>query len=277
MVGADGKFRFAGLQPGFYRMWAGYNDGAKTQLASRMMEWQVENAEIANVELVLSPGLELVGTVKMEGEPAGAAQPKRTVKLAPAMGYFMMNQGPTGGEVNPEGGFRIGNIMPGKYRVKVEPLAENAYMKTLEIDGVAVTDGMADLSKAVRGASAKVTLGSNGAQISGHLLDATGERITSSLVMIFLARDPDDIPLYGNDMTQSAPEGKYTIKAVAPGKYRLFALDLFQFTGVRADGDEDFLKKLFARGEEIEFKEGDRITKDLKVLPMEDPNAKPKK
>src|ERR1035437_9463883 len=56
-IGADGKFRFDGLQPGFYRVSAQYNDG-KTQLGSRTMEWQLENSEIANVELALSPGLE---------------------------------------------------------------------------------------------------------------------------------------------------------------------------------------------------------------------------
>jgi hypothetical protein len=60
-----------------------------------------------------------------------------------------------------------------------------------------------------------------------------------------------------------------------PGKYRLFALDAFQIAG---GGNEiDVFKKLFERGEEIEFQEGDRITKDLKVIPVEDPNAKPKK
>jgi hypothetical protein len=36
----------------------------------------------------------------------------------------------------------------------------------------------------------------------------------------------------------------------------------------------DAAKKLFARGEEIEFKEGDRITKDVRMLPKEDANAK---
>ena len=59
-----------------------------------------------------------------------------------------------------------------------------------------------------------------------------------------------------------------------PGKYRLFGVDAFQISGAN---DMDRLKKLFERGEEIEFKEGDRITKDLKVIPLEDPNAKPKK
>ena len=272
---ADGKFRFDGLQPGFYRMWAIYNDGSKTQLVSRTMEWQLENTEIANVEFVLAPGVELSGSLRMEGEGAGGAAPKRKVKLEPTTGYFFVNLGMTGGEVDGDGGFRIGNIVPGKYRVKVEPLAENAYLKTLEIDGVAVNNGVADLSKVARGASAKLTIGSNGAQISGRVLDANGEPMLTNVVMIFLARDAEDIPMVGNGTAQASPDGKYSIKAVVPGKYRLFAVDAFQIAGLISD--VDMFKKMFARGEEIEFKEGDRITKDLKVIPVEDPNAKPKK
>ena len=275
-IGADGKFRFDGLQPGFYRVSAMYNDGGKTQLFSRSMEWQLENTEIANVELVLSPGVDLVGTVKMEGEAAGTPQRKRTVKLEPAMWYGLANQAATGGEVDGDGAFRIGDIAPGKYRVKVEPLGENAYLKTLEIDGVAVANGVADLSKVARGASAKVTLGRDAAQISGRVLDANGERMSTNLVMIFLARDADDILQAGNGSAQATPDGKYTIKAVVPGKYRIFALNALD-TSARAGADGlDMFKKLFERGEEIEFKEGDRITKDVKVIPVEDPNAKPK-
>jgi protocatechuate 3,4-dioxygenase beta subunit len=270
----DGKFRFDGLQPGFYRVWAVYNDGGKTQMASRTMEWQLENSEITNVELTLVPGVELSGTVRMEGEAVGAAT-KRTVKLEPAMGYFLVNLGMTGGEVDGDGAFRIANIAPAKYRVKVAPLPENAYIKTLEIDGVAANTGLADLSKVARTASARMTVGGNGAQISGRVLDASGEPMPTNVVMIFLARDAEDIPQVGNGTAQATPDGKYTIKAIVPGKYRLFALDAFQIAG---GGNEiDVFKKLFERGEEIEFQEGDRITKDLKIIPVEDPNAKPKK
>ena len=274
-IGADGKFRFDGLQPGFYRVAAQYNDG-KTRLTSRSMEWQLENSEIANVELVLLPPLELSGSLKMEGEAAGAAAPKRTVRLEP-MGYSMGNVAATGGEVDGNGAFRIGNIAPGKYRVKVQPLAENAYIKALEIDGVAAAKGIADLSQAARGASAKVTLGSNGARISGRVLDSNSEPIENSMLMIFLTSDPDDIPFSGGVPEHAGPDGKYILKGVAPGKYRLFAVDPFQISGAAgADGGLDIFKKLFDRGEEIEIKEGDRIVKDLKSVSLEDADAKPK-
>jgi protocatechuate 3,4-dioxygenase beta subunit len=274
-IGADGKFRFDGLQPGFYRVMAQNNDG-KTRLMSRSMEFQLENSEIANVELVLLPPLELSGSVKMEGEEAGAAAPKRTVRLEP-MGYSMGNLAATGGEVDGKGAFRIGNIAPGKYRVRVEPLGENGYLKALEIDGVAAAKGIADLSQAARGASAKVTLGSNGARISGRVLDSDGEPIENSMLMVFLASDPDDIPFSGGVPEHAGPDGKYILKGVAPGKYRLFAVDPFQISGAAgADAGLETFKKMFERGEEIEFKDGDRIVKDLKSVSLEDANAKPK-
>ena len=274
-VDADGKFRFDGLQPGFYRVTAMYNDG-KTRLSSRTMEWQLESSEVANVELVLTPGVELTGSLKMEGEAAGAAQ-KRTVKLEPAMGFNFGNNGATEGEVDGNGAFRIGGVLPGKYRVKVEPLAENAYIKSLEIDGVAVANGIADLSQAVRGASAKVTLSSDAAQISGRVLDADGAPLLDNMVMVFLAKDPDDISLGGIGPEHTVQGGKYTLKGVVPGKYRLFAIDPFQVFDAGGAGDElNTLKKLFERGEEIELKKGDRIVKDLKPIAAEDANAKSK-
>ena len=274
-IGADGKFRFDGLQPGFYRVTAQYNDG-KTRLTSRSMEWQLENSDIVNVELVLLSPLELSGSLKMEGEAAGVAAPKRTVRLEP-MGYFMGNMAATGGEVGGSGAFRIDNIAPGKYRVKVEPLGENAYLKVLEIDGVAVPKDIADLSQAARGASAKVTLGRNGAQISGRVLDSNGDPIQNSMLMVFLSREPDDLPLNGGVPEHAGPDGKYILKGVAPGKYRLFAVDPFQLNGVAgADEGLEMFKKLFARGEEVELKEGDRIVKDLKSVSLEDADAKPK-
>ena len=272
---ADGRFRFDGLPPGFFRLRASYDDGA-TQLASRSREGQLGSLEIANVELVLAAGVELSGTLKMEGEAAGAAAPKRTVRLDQVGGRRSLRM--TGGEVGRDGSFRIAGIMPDKYRVKVEGLPENAYMKTLEIDGTMAANGIADFSNVTRGASAKVTIGRNGAQISGQVLDANGERMLNRVVMILLARDPSEFEMADRGFTvqapRAAPDGKYTIQAVAPGKYRLFALDVLELGG--GNSDLEVVTKLFERGEEIEFKEGERIVKDLKVIRVEGPNAKPK-
>ena len=60
------------------------------------------------------------------------------------------------------------------------------------------------------------------------------------------------------------------LKGVLPGKYRVLAADLFRLGG--PDTSQAALKK----GEEVEIKEGDRIQKEIRLLPKEDANAKPK-
>lgn len=271
----DGKFRFENVPAGFYRVWATYNDGGKADMASRIVEGQVEQSEIANVELDLTGGIDVSGNLKVEGAPAGAA--KRTVKLESLTGFGRVNQAMKGGDVDDNGAFRFSNVLPGRYRVKVEPAGENAYLKSLALDGAAVTGDVADLSSALRGASLKMTLDLNGAQLSGHVLDAGGNRMQTNIVMMFLAKTTQDLDQIGDGAARVEPDGSYSIKAIAPGKYRLFAVDLFQVAGALENSQDAFLKGLFERGEEIEIKAGDRIVKDFRVLAPEDPNAKPAK
>jgi len=63
-------------------------------------------------------------------------------------------------------------------------------------------------------------------------------------------------------------DGKFNLKAIRPGKYRIVAIDIAELMPLMgADTDNDkMMQQLFDAGEEIEVKEGDRITKDLPVL-----------
>jgi hypothetical protein len=271
-VAADGKFTVDALQPGFYRVFAGYNDG-KTTLASRTMEWTLDNNGVANVDLMLVPGFEVSGKVRTEGDAPGVGPVKGTVKLEPALGYNVTNQSRSGGELDAEGLFRITGISPGKYRVRVEPLPDTAYVKTVEVDGLPAPDNFVDLTAAVKAVSANILIGRNGVQVSGRVLSSTGEPMQTNVVLIYLIKEFVEILALNNGTTQPAPDGKYTLKSFAPGKYKLFAIDAFQIAGTSAI---DILKDMFERAEEVEFHEGDKITKDLKVMPKEDPNAKKK-
>ncbi len=272
-VTADGKFRFDSLQPGFFRIYAQYSDG-KTTLITRMMEWTLENTEVANVELRLSPGLEVSGKLRMEGDAPGTPATKRTVKLEPMLGYSMGSLQRSGGEVDSDGMFHMTGVGPGRYKVRVEPLPDNAYIKTLEIDGRPFPDNTADLSTAVKAVNANIVISRGGVVVSGRVLDVNGERMQTNVVMIFLIKDFSDFQSIGNGTAQATPDGKYTLKSIAPGKYKLFAIDAFQMSNGMAAIDT--MKDIFNRAEEVEFHEGDKITKDLKVMPKEDPNAKKK-
>jgi hypothetical protein len=101
------------------------------------------------------------------------------------------------------------------------------------------------------------------------VLDSDGDPLTTRLAIVVLRRNESDISGAGAGV-EVTPEGRYSIKGIAPGKYRLFGIDPFQL----GFGTEDGLKKIYERGEEIEVQEGERITKDVKLLPREGTNAK---
>jgi hypothetical protein len=67
------------------------------------------------------------------------------------------------------------------------------------------------------------------------------------------------------------PDGTYSFKGVRPGKYRLIALNPLD---MNFDEESTWFKKLFDRGEEVELTEGDRVTRDVKLLSKEAANAK---
>ena len=262
---AAGRFSFARLPAGVYGFYAIYSSGSRP-FQSTTVKVELDSADQAGVELALHPGEDLSGTLQVTGLPAE----KRTVRLEPVerYGYF---SGPLSGAVDSDGAFQIANVMAGEYRVVVEPLPGNGYVKTVQVDGVAAPGGIVDLSRGARGSRVKVLAAAGAGQLSGRVRDKDGRPIVNSSTMVFLMTDPKLIS--EDEMTRvSSPDGSYSRNGIRPGKYRLFALDLMRYgSEVLQSGD---LTALFARGEEIEIKEGERLVKDLEVLEKEGADAR---
>jgi len=259
--GEDGKFSITGMQPGFYSVAAIYSSG-KTTLQSRTLDFHLEAADETGLVLSLSPGEELAGTLVLVGDaPAGAAE-KRTVRLE-AQGWgnpFGQAEAPAA-EVGQDGQFHIANLLPGKFKAVVEPMPENGYLKEAALDGKAVADGVLDFSQGGGGSRLKITVSRAGGQISGRVLGDDGEPAQGPAV-VWLVTDPKHLD---DETPARASGGKYSFKAIRPGKYRILAIDVAELMqAVGADGNDDELnRKLFDAAEEIEVKDGDRISKDI--------------
>jgi hypothetical protein len=264
MCDAAGKFSFARLPAGRYGLYAIYSAGPRPS-QSATVQIELDRADQTGVELALTPGADLTGKLQATGLPPE----KRTVRFEPVerFGYF---SGPLSGEVDSDGAFQIANVMAGKYRVVVEPLPGNGYVKTVQVDGVAAPGDVVDLSHGAQGSSIKVVAADGAGQLSGRVLDKDGQPFLGSSAMVFLMTDPK---LTGQDeITRvTSPDGSYSRQGIRPGKYRLFALDLFRY-GSEAVQSGD-LTALFSRGEEIEIKEGERIVKDVRVIEKEGADA----
>jgi hypothetical protein len=266
MAGPDGKFRFDGLAPGHYTLSARF-EGSKALMISRTVQGELET-ESVNVDLVVTSGIELSGNVTIEGETAGN-QASCKVSLERADGVVIYGGNPglnvAGGLVDASGNFTITGIFPMKYRIKLGPQLENAYVKELRIDGTRSADHLVDLSQVTQAASIKVIMAANGGQVTGKVVgaDTSEVKLPGLRTMVFLAKSPEDIKFTPTQEFVS-PDGKFTLYGVPPGKYRLIVLNSIPSVGVAS---------IFDKAEEFEVKEGDRIVKEVKITKLEIPIA----
>lgn len=262
-IGPGGKFTITGLAPGRYRVMARSEDVLTSPaLQSPSVEVSLETGDATNVTLALAEGEALSGVLKIEG----ALAEKPTVRLE---GQSQRNFGENKGvEVGADGAFRFANIFPDKYVVSVLPMPENAYIKSVSVDGVETTDGAIDLSRGVNGAKVKVTVSRNGGQVEGRVLGADGQALPT-LAFVVLAAKAEEIG--GEHLKPILPGEKLTFRSLRPGKYRLMVLGPDQI----ANNEDDIAsaQALFAKAPEIEIHEGDRITKDVTVAAAEDSHA----
>ncbi|MCU1238138.1 MAG: hypothetical protein JWP63_6105 [Candidatus Solibacter sp.] len=256
-AGPGGRFTVSKLPPEAFRVWA----HAPGNLRSQMVVLKADGTENVNLQLVLTAGVEVMGTVEIAGERSGAAMEKRTVTVGTSIA-----------STEPDGSFRLAGVFPDRYRVGVMPMPENGYVKTVEFDGVATSERTVDLTRVVQGSRLKITLGRDGGQLSGTVLDRDGQPLGNKIAFVVLAPDRDHIVPNQEGLVKEG--GKYSIKGIRPGKYFLLVVDIFRSGPLN---NEEDLKKLAAAAEEIEIKAGESITKDLKTISKEDVDARSKK
>jgi hypothetical protein len=265
-IGPGGKFMFLSMPAAHYRMTA-LVYRSPSPLQSQSLEYTPDSPDAHDVQLTLALGAQLSGTLQMAGEPPGAAAEKRTITLAPTES----TASPTG-TTGDDGSFKIADIFPGRYRVEVSPLPDNGYVQSVELDGAASTSPELDFSRGVHGSRLKITLARDAAQLSGTVFDKDGQPLGHTVALVIVTADRDHITPNQDGLIKEG--GKYGFKNIRPGKYWVFAMDVFRSGSVETETD---LKRMAAAAEEIEIKPGDRIVKDLKVVLKEDVDARSKK
>jgi protocatechuate 3,4-dioxygenase beta subunit len=246
-AGPDGKFTFAGLLSGTYRIMVLDAGG----LVSRRVKVELNDADVTDVELTLQGPEKLGGILEMPGDRA-----KSIVALDQAGEPEFPTRQPEGGEVDKNGAFIISGLFPGRYRVEVSPLPGNSYVREVRLDGALVKDVL-DLSSGVRGSSLKVVVSADGGELSGAVQSSDGGRLTNTEASVYLTADPNQIR--AEEMTELAPDGTYSFHGIRPGKYRIFAIRESQDGGFRE------LQSIAAKAQELEIKPGASLKKDLRL------------
>jgi hypothetical protein len=268
--GANGSFWFDGLAPGSYRLSASESSG-DTRLFSAPVDLKLDGADIANLELVLEPGGELAGTLGIAGLTPGQPFPgKLTVHLAPTASAGFAEEADAA--VDATGAFRLSGVAPGRFRLQVDGLPENAYVASVTLDGKAAPDGLFDVVPGMHGSKLRVAIDPHGAKISGVVRDKNDNPLAYPASIVILT-DNLDLPLSDKNYALPSADGKYSFQGLHPGKYRMVSFPLADATG---EARQEAIRELVSGTEEIEIKAGDRLTKDFVVVAKEDANDKPK-
>ena len=255
-VSSDGTFEIRGLAPGTYTVRAAFAEDKQTYEGEETVE--VGNQGAQNVQIAALPDFAASGHVtliltkipiaRVVVEFAGEGNMPRVMANANYPEYKFDAQ------LRPER----------RYRAAVRNLPEDYYLKSLAISGHDVPPDNVVVS-GVRG-EMEIVLSPTGARIEGTLLDAKEEPTRGSILLVPDIPEPGPPDLFRR--TSADSKGKFTLRGVAPGSYRLVALESVSLE--TEINDPDFQRMIGNQGQGLIVEESGKYTVSLKLQSRDD-------
>jgi hypothetical protein len=244
--GTDGRFSLPAVAAGRYRIEARARIDKTLYTASQVVDAAPGMGE---VELEALPGVSLKGQLTIEGKSNQKASDFR-VTLA--------SWDTVPAAVGADGKFTFDQIAPGEWEMNLNPVPRLGYLKSVLLGDKDVrfakipvergSDATLKIVVSMRTASIE---GDAGPARAGILLAPVGELHDMARFYYGVATDAD---------------GKFKMSGIAPGKYRIYALENMAVANFRSPEAADQLGDL---GEEIELAEGATVTVHPKLIPVE--------
>ena len=263
--GREGKFELRGVTPGPYYLIAQYFEDNTTRYFARIPV-DVGSANLDGIEVTVKPGVEVTGTVRVEGETEVNLS-QINITLQPK--DFTPFGGGGMSRVKDDGTFTIRNAAPDTYRIGVFGGGELVYVKSVQAGQQEAKNGEVAI---VDGAPPALTvvLSAAGGQLSGQVNAPSNSgkpaSTQGSTIVLVPSSDKREVQqLYKVATTDQ--NGKYSFKSIAPGEYKLFAWDDVESGAWQ---DAEFLARFENKGKTIAVKEKDILTADIDLLKAED-------
>jgi hypothetical protein len=257
----DYHFELPEVVSGRYRMQATIRVKDKTYSASQIID---AHEGINDTVLSLAPAVELKGHLKVEGPAAH-----------PLEGFTIMLNPPGSGQrgasysssVKKDGSFAIPDVPPGEWLLNVNPNPGGMFDKSVRLGD---KDFLFQRLEIPPGSDAplNIVLSSNSATVTGEV-DAGGSDTGSTVKRAGILLEPVGKLHTFTRFYYSAlagDDGKFKLTGVAPGKYKIFALQKIAATNYRNPESGDLLDAL---GEELDVTEGAKIEFHPKLIPEE--------
>jgi protocatechuate 3,4-dioxygenase beta subunit len=285
----EGRFRFANVAPGNYRLVARANvttggrpiegrvpvevkpqsGNAPTPPPLRLwgaFDVVIDGRHVTNAVLTLQQGLTVSGRIVFEGStlqpPSDLARMR--VNLAPA--DPMMTPGlvqAAGGTVDATGKFTIPSVVPGLYRLTASGAGSGWSVASSVVNGHDSLDFPFEVGPGGVITDAVITFSDQQAQLSGSITNQRGQPAAEQTLILYPADDRFWVPQSRRiRSTRPATDGRFTFTGLVPGDYKLAAIvDVEQ----GAWFDPTFLQQIDAASTRITLRDGEKREQNLQI------------
>lgn len=248
---AAGNFELRGVPPGLYVLTTGAaNLRGRTTVA-------VGAADVEDIRVTLSAGAEVKLHVITEG--AKQLDPNEL-----GLRYYLTADGRSGFSPSDAENATMYNVPPDHYELQLDGVPHGYYVKSVRTsDADVLADGLTVAGPGTL--TVAITLASDGGAVQGLVRDKNQQPVAGATILLA----PDvrwRADLFRN--VASDQNGHYEFPAIAPGGYKLFALQ-------DAESDPwmnpDFLKDYEKQGEKLTVDANGHASTDLHVATAPDP------
>jgi uncharacterized protein (DUF2141 family) len=265
---SNGRFEIRNIFAGAYELYPEARD-ADGRLYTSRTSIDVVDKNIESLALPAVPIVDVRGRVLLNGEvPGGRLQGQNnalnieTVRgLSRFLIYMSVNLG--NATANPPldretGEFTIAGMPPGVYKLSVVGMPPDAYLEDLRQgnvsvynEGFTVTDRPGDPIQAL--------LATPGARVEGIVRDAKREPAPTVRVVLIpeASRRHDRVRFR---FISSDKDGKFVLRGIPPGNYKIFAIDNFPENAWR---NAEFMQKYESKGQSLNLGKGASTTVEL--------------
>ena len=248
------KFELNDLHPGFYRIYSSWWN-SKVRLHSQVIEFNLDSKNGRQLELVLAAKFTVAGTLEREH---GRLLERELYIRRTGPGYSPFSRQPPIVHIRDDGTFEIPDLVPDRYELQTPPRS-GSYVKQVLLGDKELKDGILDLGRGAPGSTLKVVLVDRSSSLTVKLVDRTGQPLNEGTVLVVPDGKVTQAECVMNWMAPSS--ATVGCNGLAPGLYRV----IWVFEPFPGTIDFDRIKQLSKDAELVEIREGDKITKTLRM------------
>ncbi|HXE75041.1 MAG TPA: carboxypeptidase-like regulatory domain-containing protein [Candidatus Xenobia bacterium] len=272
----QGNFELKGVAPGSYTLVAIWWDSGKSYAARLPLD--VGGNDIDGVQLTIQPGVQVAGSIRVEGaEPAAAAAESTEASFEKQtkldwtevyVGLATEDWSPFGGgsaRAREDGSFVIENVSDDSYRVTVSRLPPDYYLKSARMEGNDLLEEGLTIAGPPR-STLELVVSPNGARLEGVVLRDSKPFSGATVTLV-----PDEKHRKRRELFKTASTdqyGRFTLRGIAPGEYKLYAWEEIE---PGAYEDSEYLKPYEKRGMDVRLDESSKTTVELTLIPAGEP------